>query len=203
MNLKEVQDFMTLISTIAGNMKALNPAFEAAKGMILSSTKKKNLLSLQEKIISLQDEIVKLEQKANTIFPQLSQLISLYSELIADIRAAKAVSDKAAELLAIVPELTVNNNYAQFFIRQIDSDFNRIDSKTTQLPSIDNLEKGKLDEKLRIIRDFCRDLKQCEQNNISGLKVLFNNISTYYSDLESIMGRFLKKILESLEPTNK
>ena len=200
MEAKDLEDFMSMVSSIAGGMRALKPAADAiSRGGIFSSARRRNLELLQEKIVSLENEAVSLEEQVNTLFPQLTQLIRSYSRLMADVRAARAVSEKAIELIRIIPNLIPS--YAPIFTTQIQSDFTRIDSGTTQLPSVDNVEKGQIAEKLSVIRDRTRDLRQTDEDDIQRLRNIFDDISTYYSDVESILLSFLEKILDSLDPS--
>jgi hypothetical protein len=81
------------------------------------------------------------------------------------------------------------------------NDYSRISSSISQLPSLDISEKGRLDAKLSMIRDLVRDMKNINQDDTPNIKRILDDISTQYSDVESILSELVERILKSLEPS--
>jgi Mg2+ and Co2+ transporter CorA len=141
--------------------------------------------------------LVTLSDRLNATFPELSQLIRIYSRTISDVRIAGALADKAAELYGMVPELT---RYTVIFTNQIQEAHRRVSSGIEDLPTIDVKERGSLATKLDVIRDLIRDMKSSSPDDAQGIKRILDNISTQYSDTEAILSGLLNRILSNLDP---
>jgi hypothetical protein len=151
----------------------------------------------QGKLISLQKSVNSLDDQIRVVFPKIAQLIRSYSATIAEVKVSKALSDKVAEILGIVPDSS--SIYTPFFINQLESNHGRIETMISHLPPLDNLETGALNEKMNIIRDHILDLKKIDEKDSTTVKQLFDKISTYYTDIQRILSRLLEKILIGFE----
>jgi hypothetical protein len=149
------------------------------------------------KLSEIQSKMTDLEKKITIGLPKIAQLIRSYSALLAEVKIAKALSDKAAELISLVPDF--GSGYITVFSNDIESKHGSICRIVSQLPILNATEAGELDRELRIIRDIIRDLKGGSQGESKYIKKCFDDISTHYSDVEAVLSRLLEKILRSLD----
>ncbi|MEH2305004.1 hypothetical protein [Nostoc sp.] len=176
----------SIIKTI-GDIKSILDAVGAA-----------NMLQRQNRLNELKDKITSLEQQVNTGFPTLTQLLRSYSSVLSDVKVVTAISNKASELIAIAPDKALL--YKETFINQIEVNHAQINSGISQLPPLNVREAGELSGKLNSIRDVIRDIKR--ENDIQSIKRTFENLSTQYTDVQSILSRLVEIILSSLESRN-
>lgn len=181
---KSVNDLVPIISNISKNSGWLKGRSNSPK-------------SLEEDVQRLTSNVKELEFYVNVNLPKLIQLIKDYARLLADVRIARSISDKAAELIGIMPELAPK--YIPIFLSQIQNDISRVETGAHQLIQTDNTEFGKILQIIHVIRDLSRDLKNNSSNNALMLKNSLDNISTYYADIEPLLTKLLEKILTILE----
>lgn len=193
----EMNEIIALISLISKGAKEAKALYSNISLPIFLPKARNSLNSLEEKINFIEGQVLILEEKCHLSFPKLSQLIRSYSDLIANVRIASALSDKAAEIYGIAPDEAPI--FKTMFANDRQQDYSRVTSGMTNLPTMDVEEKGKIEAKLDNIRDNIRDLKNSNQNDIEAVKRIFDNISTQYSDIESILGGLLNKILMEME----
>ncbi|MCC5663657.1 hypothetical protein LC653_06875 [Nostoc sp. CHAB 5784] len=165
---------------------------------ILDTVEKTNIFQRQPKLDELKREVTSLEKQVNSGFPTLVQLLRSYSLILSDVKVVIAISNKASELIATAPDKALQ--YTGIFINQIETNHGQINFGMSQLPALDVREGGELSGKLNSIRDFIRDIKR--ENNIQNIKRTFDNISTQYTDVQSILSRLVERILSSLESKN-
>ncbi|NEQ64475.1 MAG: hypothetical protein F6K21_03035 [Symploca sp. SIO2D2] len=192
-----IHEIILLISSISKGVIDLKKAYSAVPRPIFLPPAKKKLTEVQNKINSIEEKISKLEGKIKISFPELARLVRSYAQLISDVRIAGALSDKAAELYGIAPDSA--STFTTMFANDIQSEYSRISSSISQLPSLDVSEQGQLQAKLSIIRDLVRDMKNADQDDVKNIKRILDSISTQYSDIESILSELLERILVSLE----
>ncbi|MDM9585159.1 hypothetical protein [Nostoc sp. GT001] len=165
---------------------------------ILDTVEKTNIFQRQPKLDELKREITSLEQQVNTGFPTLVQLLRSYSSILSDVKVVTAISNKASELIAIAPDKALL--YTGNFINQIEANHGQINLGISQLPPLNVREAGELSGRLNSIRDLIRDIKR--EDDIQSIKRTFENISTQYTDVQSILSRLVEIILSSLESRN-
>lgn len=197
----EIKEIFSIVESISKGIETCKSASNMIPKSLFMPRAKKNIQELETELILIQGKIDTLEEKFNTGFPELSRLVRSYSRLISDVRIAGALSDKAAELYGIAPQ--VAPVFTSMFANDRQNDYARISSSISQIPELDVSEKGKLEERLVIIRDYIRDLKNSEQSDVKNIKRLLDSISTQYADIESILSKLLERILLSLEPLIK
>ncbi|MEH1830394.1 MAG: hypothetical protein V7L22_34495 [Nostoc sp.] len=173
----------SIIKTI-GDIKSILDAVGAA-----------NIFQRQNKLNELRDKITSLEKQVNSGFPTLAQLLRSYSLILSDVKVVTAISNKASELIATVPDKGLL--YTGIFINQIEANHGQINFGVSQLPPLDVREGGELSGKLNSIRDLIRDIKR--ETDIQIIKITFDNISTQYIDFQLILSRLVERILSSLE----
>ncbi len=194
----EINEAISLVSSVAGGMKELKQACSLIPVGIFQPTKKK-LLELQEKITDLEGRI-------SNGFPKLKQLIILYSDLKTNVGIARALSDKIAEIVILSP--TVAPNYVVALIGPTQDDHNRITNKVNELPYLDQAEAGALIEKLNRISTHIRDIQiildkggfQEIELKVNEIAKVFRDIAREYVGIESKLSELLnKKILKDFE----
>ena len=173
----------SIIKTI-GDIKSILDAVGAA-----------NMFQRQNKLNELRDKITSLERQVNTGFPTLAQLLRSYSLILSDVKVVTAISNKASELIATAPDEALL--YTGIFINQIEANHGQINFGISQLPPLNVREAGELSGRLNSIRDLIRDIKR--ENDIQSIKRTFDNISTQYTDVQSIISRLVEIIWSSLE----
>lgn len=151
----------------------------------------------RSKLDKIHSKLDSLEKKLTTNLPKMAELIRAYSSLLAEVKIAKALSDKTAELISFVQDFDIR--LLTFFSNDIESKHGNICRMVMQLPIVDSNETGELNRELLIIRDYIRDLKKESQEDLKSVKKYFDNISTHYTDVEGILSRLLARILESLK----
>jgi len=194
MNFEEIGELIPVVNSVCKNVKDLVPIVDTISKSRGWLKKKGNNKSLEEDLLKTTASIKKLEHYISNNLPKLIQLIKDYSRLLADVRVARSISDKAAEIIGIMPELAPQ--YMPIFLSQIQSDISRVETGAYQLLPTDSNEFGKLIQNISVIRDLSRDLKK-EVNSANPLffKNLLDNISTYYADIEPLLSKLLDKIL--------
>ena len=193
----ELNDLLKLIATIAESVKGAKSICDTLPKPIFLGGARKNISKLAENIQTVEGRMTELESKVSNGLPELSKLVRSYSKLVTDVKVAKVLSDKASEICELAPSVapvlaTVSTN-------DRESEYSEIASGTSRLPNLAPEEKGQLDAKLIVVRDLIRDLKKTKQDDDRNLKRIFDEISTQYSDIQSILSRLLEKILEKLE----
>ena len=193
----ETNEIIPTICTVTKSIRELSP-------VILNILNKSKAFRNNERDIVL-DKLENMKQKSEKLelivnfkLPLLTQLIKDYSRLLADIRIARSMSDKASELINIVPDL--GPNYVPIFINQIQNDSTRIETGIQQLPKSDTTEWGVLINNISVIRDLVRDLKKFQLNDAERFKDTFDNISTYLSDIEPNLTKLLERLLSAINP---
>ncbi len=189
MEINNVVALMSSISTIVSEIKTLS------KPLLVRFF----WISNESNLRALQDKVSLLETQINLGFPQLEQLIRIYSSLLVDVKIAYALSDKLAEMYDLVPGL------AKYRIKDISDTqerYTRISRDVNNLPYLNVSEQGKLESKLDQIRDIIHNLKTLDSTNPdpAKLKEMFGNISNQYSDIETTLSALLNEILASLKP---
>lgn len=195
----DINESLSLVNSVAQGIKDLRGAYDAIPLRTFLPPTKNKLANLENQITSIQEKVNDLEENFNKGFPELARLIRSYSRLISDVRIAGALSDKAAEIYGLAPDLAPR--FTTMFANDRQNDYSRISSSISQLPSLDVSQKGRLEAKLSMIRDLVRDMKNINQDDIRNIKRILDDISTQYSDVESILSELAERILNSLEPS--
>lgn len=182
----EPNSAIATISSIAATVKDMKGILDVFPVGIVLPPNKAKLIKLKDNVRHLEIECTKL-----------SQLIRNYSSLLSEVRIAKALSDKAYELIMFVPDL--GSGQLAIFSNDIETRHSVINRDINRLPIIDATETGVMERELTVIRDLIRDLKKDVQNNDGSVKRDFADISTHYADLEGILSRLLEKLLQSLD----
>ena len=128
----EINEIFSTINTINAGMRNLKQAYTAIPVRFLLPNAKQKIVLLENEISSLEHELSNLQQKVARVFPQIAPLIRSYSRIISDVKVAKALSDKAAELIANVPQLS--SRYTVIFANQAQTDYARIKAGINELP---------------------------------------------------------------------
>jgi chromosome segregation ATPase len=192
----EINEILLVLNGITQSINGIKSIANRIPRSILPGSKS-TYKELENHISTLEGQVVNLKDKINTKFPELSQLVRIYSRTISDIRIAGALSDKIAELYGLSPEMT---KFTPMFTNNIQADYSRVTSGIQNLPELNVEEKGSLEKTLNVIRDLIRDLKNSNQNDPESIRKMLERISTEYSDAESVLSKLLNRMLTSLDP---
>jgi predicted PurR-regulated permease PerM len=192
----EINEILLVLNGITQSVNGIKSIVNKIPRSILPGSKR-TYQELETHISNLEGQVSNLKDKINTKFPELSQLIRIYSRTISDIRIAGALSDKIAELYGLSPEMIT---FTPMFANNIQSDYSRVNSGIQNLPELKVEERGNLERTLVEIRDLIRDLKNSDPNNPESIRRTLERISTEYSDAESVLSRLLNRMLTSLDP---
>jgi predicted PurR-regulated permease PerM len=192
----EINEILLVLNGITQSVNGIKSIVNKIPRSILPGSKR-SYQELENHISTLEGQVSNLKDKINTKFPELSQLIRIYSRTISDIRIAGALSDKIAELYGLSPEMVT---FTSVFANNIQSDYSRVTSGIQNLPELNVEERGNLDRTLIEIRDLIRDLKNSDPNNPEIIRRTLERISTEYSDAESVLSKLLNRMLTSLDP---
>jgi hypothetical protein len=192
----EINEILLILNGITRSVNGIKLIANKIPRSILPGSKR-TYQELENHISTLEGQISDLKDKINTKFPELSQLIIIYSRAISDIRIAGALSDKIAELYGLSPEMVT---FTPVFANNIQAEYSRISSGIQNLPELNVEERGSLDRTLIEIRDLIRDLKSSNPNNLESIRRTLERISTEYSDAESVLSKLLNRMLASLDP---
>ena len=195
----EIKEALALVPTVLGNIKTIKEACAALDVGFLPSNRKK--------LKDLEDLVLKLENKMESGFPVLADLVSFYSAVAADVKVAWALSEKNYELLGFVnkPEYIIS-----FLIRfpgEMERNYIDVNKGISNLPTIDNTESGEAKIILSLIGTYLDRLKQIEYDDTDDASVLkakdnirklVKDITSRYGDLDRVLLKLIKRILEDL-----
>lgn len=193
----EIKDAVSLVSSITGGIKDVKDACSLIPVSLLSFTP-----TINGKVRELQNKIISLEGMINDGFPKLKQLIRLYSEIKTDVSIARALSDKQAEIIRLVPTVVHYSTVTQ--IVHFQNSLSSIETQFHALPCLDQAEAGAIKSKLDRIAKYIRDMqnitskgKEQVENNVTQIAQYFSDISEEYREIESKLSELLNnKILK-------
>lgn len=204
----EINEAISLAGSIVESVKKVKSVSEAIPRWLF-------LPPFKAQITELKNQIAFLEKQVISGFPKLEALISSYSYLISEVKVAKALSDKAFEILGFAladdkRRLKPNINQAekavafQFMTTAAldrENEHSRITEAITKLTSIDKSEMGALEQIMKDISQNSVKLKglKSDDEGIVEARRLHGEISTKYSGMSSIISTLLAKILDSFK----
>ena len=199
----EMNETVSLVSSIAGGIKDVKDACSLIPIGFFSFSANTN-----KKVKELQDKITLLEGLINDGFPKLKQLIILYSEIKTDVSIARALSDKQAEIIRLVPTVVHYSTVTQ--IGHFQTSLTQIMSKVNELPCLDKSEAGAIISKLQIISKYIRDIqnltsagKETVEANVKQIAKYFSDIAEEYGEVESQLSALLNnRILKDFKNFN-
>lgn len=198
----EVTETLALVPKVVKSIQTIKETCDSLNaGFLPTNTKRKK---------ELQQHIQELEEKIQSGFPVLASLVSSYGTVAADVKVAKALSDKNHEIIGLV-----NNPHflTVFFVRipgEMERDCTNVEKGINNLPEINNVELGHAKRLLISIKQDLDRLKQSIPTDLEGAteqevkqsketpRRLIGDIASKYSDLDGILTSLLKRILEKM-----
>jgi hypothetical protein len=198
----EIKEALALVPTVLGNIKSIKEACTNLDAGILPNNRKK-LKDLEELVISL-------ESKMQSGFPVLANLATVYSSVAADVKVAWALSEKNYELLGFVNKPDYIISFLIRFPGEMERNYIDVSKGISDLPTIDNTESGEVRNILSMIGTYLDRLRQIEFDDNDDKSVytakdnvrkLVKDITSRYGDLDRVLSRLLKRILENIGKT--
>lgn len=200
----EINEALSLVPTVLSTIKNIQETCSAINPGFLPNNR--------QKLKDLEALIVGLEQKMQNGFPVLANLANVYGTVAAQVKVAGALADKNAELLGFVDE----PKYICVFLMQFPGEMERryieVDKGLSDLPSVDSVELGEARATINQIGTHLDRLKQLkfeaqDSNSVFGAKdesrKLIKDIASSYGNLDRVLSRLLKRILENLGKTQR
>ena len=199
----ESKEILALVPTVFGSLKTIKETCDSLNVGFLPP----NLQKLQ----NLKQQVKELEERVQLGFPKLASLTKVYAEVSADVRVAKAVSDKNHELLGFLEEAKSVKDFLGRIPGEMENDCTRIEKRLEDLPISMTVELGKIKIHLDNIRMEIIILKQSNLS-VNALKEeitqsqirardITGKIATYYSKLDAVLSGLLNRILENIGQT--
>lgn len=196
----ESKEILALVPTVVGSLKTIKETCDSLNVGFLPP----NLQKLQ----NLKQQVKELEERVQLGFPKLASLTKVYAEVSADVRVAKAVSDKNHELLGFLEEVKSVKDFLGRIPGEMENDCTRIEKRLEDLPMSMTVELGKIKIHLDNIRMEIIILKQSnlsanalkEEITQSQIRArdITGKIATYYSKLDAVLSGLLNRILENI-----
>ncbi|MEH2305005.1 hypothetical protein [Nostoc sp.] len=147
---------------------------------------KKNCQNVKNIISCIEKQLIEEIE----IFSQFNQSLNSCHSLIPEVLFAREQIHKAVLLISQA------KNYKPMATNHAENSYGKISSAINRL-AINELDKGKLDSLLRLIRDSIEDLKSSSEDDQKTVINLFNDIATHYTDMEIIISQIIASILKS------
>jgi hypothetical protein len=198
----EVNEALSLVPTVLSTIKSIQETCSGINPGFLPNNR--------QKLKDLEALIVGLEQKMQNGFPILASLANVYGAVAAQVKVAGALADKNAELLGFVDE----SKYICVFLMQFPGEMERryieVDKGLSDLPPVDSVELGEAQAIIKQIGTSLDRLKQLkfeaqDSNSVFAAKdasrQLIKDIASSYGNLDRVLSRLLKRIIENLGKT--
>ncbi|NEP18706.1 MAG: hypothetical protein F6J97_17705 [Leptolyngbya sp. SIO4C1] len=192
-----VSEIVELVGSLSSGLGEIRACCDRIPSSFFLPAAKRNVEVINLRLETLNGQVASLRSEINTSFPEICELIYLYSDATSDISSALAITNKVAELFELAP---FDRGYMRIFISQIQQDYSRIRAKVNSLPNSDIAERGSLITVLNNSRDCIRDMHSSDVGNAEIQIRLLNSLSTQYSDALSILSDFLNRTLLRLNP---
>lgn len=198
----EITEILSFMPELINGCKAIsNKCSDINPGLLPNNRKK---------VKDLLEHISILEENIKSGFPALISLIKVYSTVSADVKIAKALSDKNHELLGLITDEKVVQVFLARFPSEMENDFNRVDKGMASLPDLDRSESGnstRIIHEIRVLLDRLKQInipanekdKKIIRNSREKVRHLIGDISTKYNDLDGMLTRLLNVILERFQ----
>ncbi len=194
----EIRETLALVPTVVGSLKTIKETCDTLDVGFLPHNR--------QKLKDLQQQVKELEEKIQLGFPQLASLTRAYAEVSANVRVAKALSDKNHELLGFLQDTKFIHSLLVRMPGEMERNCTEIEKGIENLPEVNTIELGQAKRTLEMIR---RDLDRLKQicNKSSETEVnkskdetrrLTGDIATQYSNLDAILSSLLNRILENI-----
>lgn len=195
----EIKETLALVPTVVGGIKTIKETCDSLNLGLFSGS--------QQRLKSLQEQINQLEEKIQSGFPLLASLTSSYASVAADVKVAKALSDKNEEILRFLKDPTSINVLLIRIPGEMERDCTNIEKRLADLPEINTAEVGEAKRILLDIKRYLDRLRQITYNNSSDTAIndskeqavkLLGDMTIQYNELDGILSSLLKRILENI-----
>ncbi len=198
----EIKEALSLVPIVLGNIKSIKEICTTLDAGLLPNNRKK--------LKDLEKLVIALESKMQSGFPILANLATVYSAVAADVKVAWALSEKNYELLGFVNKPDYIISFLIRFPGEMERNYIDVGKGLSDLPTIDSTELGEARSILSMIGTYLDRLKQIEFDDNDEKSVyaakdntrkLVKDITSRYGDLDKVLSRLLKRILENLGKT--